>query len=446
LLVARELERKLELQKRREQRSAPVHQNHTYSTRLSHITAQTGRLVLGEDKPPKSKTETSQIEAQKREEEWVLQQENKHPFGKEDIFDYISGLREMFLVKYSIEAKRDKMRKLERIAAAEEQKLVDAKKKLENDAVQFDLFLKENDRTSVEAINEAEAQTKKKLGKISEIRRRMKVTRAIQTEIAKQEEKMKELNRYKNFVLALTPQKHKKVEEDEIFFDEPAELLKLFHELEDQNLSLIQHSQDMEESFEELKNHAKYTRDRLNREVEFLADQIKIIEGGISREEEKGEDMKFKCHMFSFGDYNQDDQDKMLTKYGEKVENVYTNIIGDNDANINTLQMLTSIENALGLVLDLQENMPDEQIAEYEKKFEKERRVRLREGKIREQEALAKERVKRALKRSQAAPRSKIGRRLIQRSEPPKIQTKTFRKNKEQMSMEQQEHRYFFEY
>ena len=45
--------------------------------------------------------------------------------------------------------------------------------------------------------------------------------------------------------------------------------------------------------------------------------------------------------------------------------------------------------------------MPDEQIAEYEKKFEKERRVRLREGKIREQEALAKERVKRALKRSQ---------------------------------------------
>jgi len=71
----------------------------------------------------------------------------------------------MFLVKYSIEAKRDKMRKLERIAAAEEQKLVDAKKKLENDAVQFDLFLKENDRTSVEAINEAEAQTKKKLGK-----------------------------------------------------------------------------------------------------------------------------------------------------------------------------------------------------------------------------------------------------------------------------------------
>ena len=125
----------------------------------------------------------------------------------------------------------------------------------------------------------------------------MKVTRAVQTELAKQEERMRELTRYKNFVDALTPenQRHKS---DEIYFDNPVELLKLFHELEDQNLSLIQHSQDMEESFEELKNHAKYTRDRLNREVEFLADQIKIIEGGITREEEKGEDYKFKCHMF----------------------------------------------------------------------------------------------------------------------------------------------------
>jgi len=445
LLVARENIKKLALQKRREQRNEPVHNKHTYSTRLSHITAQTGRIVLGDNEKPKLSKEASQIEAQKRDEEWALQQENKHPFGKEDIFDYISGIREMFLVKYSIEAKRDKMRKLERVAHAEEQKLVDAKKKLENDAIEFDLFLKENDRSSVEAINHAEAQTKKKLDAIAEIRRRMKVTRAVQTELAKQEERMRELTRYKNFVDALTPenQRHRS---DEIYFDNPVELLKLFHELEDQNLSLIQHSQDMEESFEELKNHAKYTRDRLNREVEFLADQIKIIEGGITREEEKGEDYKFKCHMFSFGDYNQDDQDRILTEFGSKVESVYTNIIGDNDANINTLQMLTSIENALGLVLDLQENLPEDQIAEYEKKFEKGRRVQLRERKIREQEALAKERVKRALKRSQAAPRQKIGRRLIQRSEPPKIQTKTYRKNKEQVTMEQQEHRYFFEY
>ena len=68
----------------------------------------------------------------------------------------------MFLVKYAIEAKRDKMRKLEETAQKEEQKLVDAKRKQEQDALEFDKFLKENDRSSVEAINKAEALTKRK--------------------------------------------------------------------------------------------------------------------------------------------------------------------------------------------------------------------------------------------------------------------------------------------
>ena len=79
-------------------------------------------------------------------------------------------------------------------------------------------------------------------------------------------------------------------------------------------------------------------------------------------------------------------------------------MIGDNDANISTLQMLTSIENMLGTLLDLQETLPEDTIAEFEKKLEKDRRARLREEKIREQEALQKERVKRALERAQGKP------------------------------------------
>ena len=47
---------------------------------------------------------------------------------------------------------------------------------------------------------------------------------------------------------------------------------------------------------------------------------------------------------FSFGEFNQDDQEKMLKKFGKQVEEVYVNVIGDNDANITTLQMLTSVK------------------------------------------------------------------------------------------------------
>ena len=44
------------------------------------------------------------------------------------------------------------MRKLEEIVQAEEQKLLDDEKALEEDAAKFDTFLKENDKNSVEAI------------------------------------------------------------------------------------------------------------------------------------------------------------------------------------------------------------------------------------------------------------------------------------------------------
>ena len=72
--------------------------------------------------------------------------------------------------------------------------------------------------------------------------------------------------------------------------------------------------------------------------------------------------------------------------------------------------------------------MPEDEIAEYEKKFEKDRRARLREDKLREQEALQKERVQRALERAQAAPRNQVGRRPVPRSEPPRVKG-SFQKN-----------------
>ena len=46
------------------------------------------------------------------------------------------------------------------------------KKCLEDDAVTFDLFLKENDKNSVEAIKQAEAETKAKLERVASVKAR----------------------------------------------------------------------------------------------------------------------------------------------------------------------------------------------------------------------------------------------------------------------------------
>ena len=152
-----------------------------------------------------------------------------------------------------------------------------------------------------------------------------------------------------------------------------------------------------------------------------------------------------KAYFSSDGDFDHIDQDRLLNRYRAKIESVYKAQVGENEANIESLQMLTSIENMLGTLLDMQELLPIELLTKYEKKLEKDRRARLRDEKVKEQEKLPLERARKALQRSQAAPTNQIDRRrLVPRSEPPKMKTQT-KKETDQSALEQQEHKLFFE-
>lgn len=55
---------------------------------------------------------------------------------------------------------------------------------------------------------------------------------------------------------------------------------------------MIQNGQDMEEALDEMKSQAKVTEERLNREVNFLVDQIEMLEASVKRENEKVEDLE----------------------------------------------------------------------------------------------------------------------------------------------------------
>ena len=85
-------ERKLNASKREKERTAPIHAKHTHATRVSHLTAQTRRIVLQDDDENNSKT----FDLSK---DWTLETTKDHPFGKEGIVEYINRKREMFLVK-----------------------------------------------------------------------------------------------------------------------------------------------------------------------------------------------------------------------------------------------------------------------------------------------------------------------------------------------------------
>lgn len=87
--------------------------------------------------------------------------------------------------------------------------------------------------------------------------------------------------------------------------------------------------------------------------------------------------------------------------------------IGDNEANINTLQMLTNIENKLEELFEAIEAMPPDLVEAAEKAKEKERRMRLREEKLAAQRAHQEERVRKALERAKADPKKKVRKKLL---------------------------------
>ena len=70
---------------------------------------------------------------------------NERRQEKEIMTEFIAKKREMFLVQMSLDTKREEIRKLEEKAQMKEEALQKSEQMLEEDAIRFDTFLKEND-------------------------------------------------------------------------------------------------------------------------------------------------------------------------------------------------------------------------------------------------------------------------------------------------------------
>ncbi|XP_066554474.1 cilia- and flagella-associated protein 100 [Amia ocellicauda] len=232
-------------------------------------------------------------------------------------------------------------------------------------------------------------------------------------------------------------------EEPELFFTEPQQLLDILTELEEQNLSLIQNSRETEEALEEFKHTMSNTHQKMNQETEILKQQIDVLKDTIDRERERAAELELKARLFSYGQFKGEDQDDMMERLEKKVGEVYRTCIGDNEANLSALQMLTSIESRLDELFENIEMIPREKVQLAEKVKEKERRLRLREEKIKVQKQHQEERLRKALERAQADIKKAAGKKLMFRSQPPACKPK---ENKDQdiTDKEKEEQLYFF--
>ncbi|KAK2501097.1 hypothetical protein MC885_020089 [Smutsia gigantea] len=214
-------------------------------------------------------------------------------------------------------------------------------------------------------------------------------------------------------------------EELELYFTEPQQLLDVFTKLEEQNLSLIQNMQEIEEALEELNFSLKNTQSRMDKEANQLKQWITMLMLSIAKEEETAAELELKARVFHFGKYKGAHEDKLLESLNRKVLDVYHHCIGtQQESSLDTVQMLTAIEHQLDELLENLEHIPQSKIEQAERAKEKERRMRLREEKVMLQKQLQEERLQRARARAQAEIRKKRGRRLVGRSRPPAVKPK----------------------
>ncbi|XP_048858392.1 cilia- and flagella-associated protein 100 isoform X2 [Brienomyrus brachyistius] len=229
-------------------------------------------------------------------------------------------------------------------------------------------------------------------------------------------------------------------EEDPVlYFTNPEQLLDLLNELEEQNLSLIQNSRETEEALEEYAQIMEATRQKMEQEKEQLTQQIDAMTRNIELEKERAAEMELKVQLFSFGNVKAEDQDTLLESLTSKVEEVYRSCVGDSEANLSPLAMLTTIEGRLCELLESTELIPRERVLIAERAKEKERRLRLREDKLQQKQRHQEECMRRAMERSQAA----TGRKLMFRSQPPAFKTKESTVA-EVTDKEKEEYLYFF--
>ena len=141
------------------------------------------RQLIGEEAAAKPKTRKAKVKG----EGSLAKQPDASLSGAANgnAWRVLSQEKEMFYTQLSLDVSARRSRS-SRTRRRRRKALRRSEQKLEEDAIRFDTFLKENDKRAHDAVKEAEAATKKKNDKVQEIKRLNQQLQAVSSEMSKQ--------------------------------------------------------------------------------------------------------------------------------------------------------------------------------------------------------------------------------------------------------------------
>jgi hypothetical protein len=241
-------------------------------------------------------------------------------------------------------------------------------------------------------------------------------------------------------------------EEAPMYFTHPRQLMKIFADLEERNLSLIQNSQEAEKALEDIESTFSVVREEKERKSSHLQETIDGIQAQIEEENLKAQSMRERAAQFGRSSsqsqlsrsrsnaskskkrsggssrkgkeqkegVEEKEQEELANSVYLKVKEVYESCGFDGSASASTLFMIGQLEQKLEQLLVEVANMPSSFVAKAEKEKEKRRREQKRLEQQIMQQKQQEERNKRAIERSMESPKKRQGRKVMTRSRPIK--------------------------
>ena len=211
----------------------------------------------------------------------------KEGAGKnESVRKLIAAKREIFFIQMSINTKQQEIEKMEENMREKEEELRKREEILEDDAIRFDAFLKENDKKAHDMIQQAEKESKIKNDITQDFKRTNKQLQVVRADIDRLQSDIDDCYRYKSFIDALTPiewfeeqQKLKEARQRErrrkrIQNRKEQWKLQVHKSLEGKRIAANKYPEDIQHRWKErLNNSCNYRSNGQHKNEEFLIEQ-----------------------------------------------------------------------------------------------------------------------------------------------------------------------------
>jgi hypothetical protein len=206
-------------------------------------------------------------------------------------------------------------------------------------------------------------------------------------------------------------------EEMPLYFNKPNQLMEVFATLEEQNLFLIQASQDKEQTLEEIQQKFTEKKQVMGSQIGRLQENLAELEGYIKDENDQCEVLRQQA-MKASGTLQ---RDQLLEDLTSKIIEVHCACGHDPEHDPNPKQMLRGIEVKLEeflSLLDEEEAERPEVVEGFMKKKEKDRREFVKQTRKAAMERKISERLETSLARSQQPVHKKVGKQIMFTSPP----------------------------